>query len=287
MLSRASPAANLKQYQIILGETIWLTITRYDIHHAMSVLSQKTHYCSERDYEEAKHVLKYILNNPGLPLIFHKAPQNQRPASVRDILHMPVFLMGSSDSAHRSAGTSEKPRDQGATIVTVFTPRNAAIFVSSKVTGPSTSSCHAENNASVITLVELLDTYFVLNWMGFTNISQMILEGDNTSNNSLCTATTGNSRKKSRHFIGNASWVKMHYDGRLLRIIHTPAVDLVSNALTKRVTEDEQVWSTEDMRGSMRRFSEVDNLPHIPVMRTDHINLWPVVKCSATADYRA
>jgi hypothetical protein len=75
--------------------------------------------------------------------------------------------------------------------------------------------------------------------------------------------------------------------GFYVLFIPRPAVDLVSNALTKRVTEDEQVWSTEDMRGSMRRFSEVDNLPHIPVMRTDHINLWPVVKCSATADYRA
>ena len=75
----------------------------------------------------------------------------------------------------------------------------------------------------------------------------MILEGDNTSNNSLCTSTSGNARKKSRHFVGNAHYIKQFHDAHLLRIIHTSSSNLVSNALTKLVTEEEQLWSSEDM----------------------------------------
>ena len=251
----------------------------------MSVLSQKTHYCTQRDYDEAKHVLMYILKNPGLPLIFHRASVGRQLISLQDVLDMPIFIMGSSDSAHRSAGCSTKPRDQRAAFVRTLSINNAAIYVSSKISGPTLSACEAENNATVELTKEVLDTYLVYNWIGFRNIGQMIIEGDNTSNDALCTTTSPNARKKSRHFIGNAQWVKVFSDLHLVRIIHTPGVDLVSNALTKRVIEEEQYWSSEDMRGSARRHSTVDTLFHIPIMRSDHIARWPLIVCSAAADY--
>ena len=284
IVSRTSEPIPIKIYQSIIGDIIWLTITRYDIQLGMSVLSQKTHYCSQRDYDEAKHVLMYVLKNPGQPLIFHRAPVHQRPVSLRCVLDMPVFIMGSTDSAHRSAGPFTNPRDQIAHFIKVFSPINAAIFACSKVAGPTTSSCEAENNGTVSLLQEELDTYFVFNWIGFRNIAQMLIEGDNTSNGSLCTTISSSSRKKSRHFVGNANWVKEFVDLNLLRIVHTPGSNLVSNALTKRVSEEEQSWSTDDMRGFIRRCSEVDRLPHVPIRRSDHIARWPVIECSAKAD---
>ena len=78
----------------------------------------------------------------------------------------------------------------------------------------------------------------------------MIIEGDITSNIPLCTAASSNGKKRSRHFVGNAQWVKQFSDLNLLRMVHTPGSNLVSNSLTKRVAEEEQVWSSEDMRGS-------------------------------------
>ena len=148
-----------------------LTITRPDIVHSMSALSQKTHYCSERDYEEARHVLAYIMKHPGKPLIFHTAPARDQPASLRGVLDMPMFIMGSADSAHQSAGCSEVPRDQIATFIRIGSPFNAVIHVSSKVSGPTLSACEAENSAAVAATKELLDIYFTLNWLGFRNIS--------------------------------------------------------------------------------------------------------------------
>jgi hypothetical protein len=181
-------------------------------------LSQKTHYCSQRDYEEALHVLRYILQDPDKSLIFHAAPLHERPASLRGVLDMPMFIMGSSDSAHRSAGCSSKPRDQISTFVKLGSPRNAAVHVSSKVSAaPTLSACEAENSATVAVTKEVLDTYLVFNWIGFRNISQMIIEGDNTSNISLCTATSSNAKRRSRHFAGNAQWVKQFSDLNLVR----------------------------------------------------------------------
>jgi hypothetical protein len=138
--------------------------------------------------------------------------------------------------------------------------------------------------ATVATLQDLLNTYLVFNWIGFRNISQMILEGDKMSNNAFCTIFS-NARKRSRHFIGNALWVKGFSDLHLVRIVHTDAKDLASNSLTKRVTEEEQAWSSDDMRGAVRRFSKVDALSLVPIMKSDHEARWPLILCSATADY--
>ena len=55
--------------------------------------------------------------------------------------------------------------------------------------------------------------------------------------------------------------------------------------LTKRVTEEEQAWSSDDMRGAVRRFSKVDALSLVPIMKSDHEARWPLILCSATADY--
>ena len=137
----------IKQYQTIIGDILWLTISRYDITHAMSVLSQKTHYCTQRDYDEAKHFLMYILKNPGLPLIFHRESVGRQLVSLQDVLDMPISIMGSS--SYRSAGCSTKPRDQRPAFVRTLSIRNTAIYVPFKVSGPTLSACEAENNATV------------------------------------------------------------------------------------------------------------------------------------------
>ena len=62
-------------------------------------------------------MLQYVLGDPDKALIFHAAPIDQQPALLQGVLDMPIFIMGSSDSAHRSAGCSTKPRDQISTFV--------------------------------------------------------------------------------------------------------------------------------------------------------------------------
>ena len=81
---------------------------------------------------------------------------------------MPIFIMGSSDSAHRSAGCSAKPRDQISTFIKLGSPCNAAVHVSSKVSAtPTLSACEAENSGAVAVTKEVLDTYLVLTGLDF------------------------------------------------------------------------------------------------------------------------
>ena len=110
-------------------------------------------------------------------------------------------------------------------------------------------------------------------------------QGDNLSADALCTLSSATSRKASRHFIQNAAFVKQFYDGYLLWVVHTPSKSLVSNALTKRVTAAEQKWSADDIRGYRHHPTDVDSLEHVPIKRSDHYDMWPVIPYSATADY--
>ena len=186
----------------------------------------------------------------------------------------------------RKAGRPEEARDQIGYFVKLFSVHNAAIQAVSRVKDTTMSSAEAEISASVPAICDGLDTYFVLNHIGFSNIGQLILEGDNKSSESLCTLPGSTTRKRSRHFVGSSSWIKQFYDRYLLWLVHTPSSDLASNALTKRVAEDEQQWTSDDMRGRRHRRTEVDTLPHVPIKRSDHMDMWPVVVCSATRDYK-
>ena len=115
-----------------------------------------------------------------------------------------------------------------------------------------------------------LDSYFILKQIGFRNSGQLISEGDNELAESLCKLPGSTTRKQSRHFVGSSAWSKQFYDRYLLWLVHTPSTALASNALTKRVAEDEQQWTSDDMRGYRHRRTEVASLPHVPIMRPDH-----------------
>ena len=283
--SGKSEAIDIKTYQTIVGDIAYLTMTRFEVLYPLSAVSQKTHYCSVLDYAEAIRIVQYISANPDQALIFYPGPHSPRHPT-HQLLDVPVSIFLSADSSHRKAGRPEEARDQIGYFVKVFSVHNGAIQAVSRVKDTTMSSAEAEISAAVPAICDGLDTYFVLNHIGFRNIGQLILEGDNKSSESLCTLPGSTTRKRSRHFVGSSSWIKQFYDRYLLWLVHTPSSDLASNALTKRVAEDEQRWTSDDMRGCRHRRTEVDTLPHEPIMRSDHMDMWPVVPCSTTRDYR-
>jgi hypothetical protein len=92
-----------------------------------------------------------------------------------------------------------------------------------------------------------LDNYFVLNWLGFKNISRMISHGDSVPCQQLCTELTA-SQRRSRHFNMHTAWVRDHVDNGIVSQYHTPTTELTANALTKRVASDEQQWAIDASR---------------------------------------
>ena len=67
-----------------------------------------------------------------------------------------------------------------------------------------------------------------------------------------------------------------------LNIFHTSTHELTSNALTKRVTAEEQQWSTDDIRGLHHHEVPTTRIRSVPIRRRDHMELWPVIPCSST-----
>jgi hypothetical protein len=81
------------------------------------------------------------------------------------------------------------------------------------------------------------------------------------------------------------AWIRQFYDGYIVWPIHTPSGLLSSDALTKRLPEDSFVACRNDMLGIRHIITEATTCGHIPIKRSDHQELWPVVPCSATEDY--
>ena len=125
---------------------------------------------------------------------------------------------------------------------------------------------------------------FLDNFIGFSNIGQMILEGDNLSSEALITSTSP-TQKKSKHFSMLCAWIRQFYDNYLLWPIHTSSELLSSDALTKRLPEPQFIACRNDMLGIRHIVTEATSCEHIPIKRSDHRDQWPIVPCSATTDY--
>jgi hypothetical protein len=126
----------------------------------------------------------------------------------------------------------------------------------------------------------MIDSYFLLNFVGFSNIGQFILEGDNLSAEALYT-TVSPTQKRSKHFSMSCAWIRQFYDEYVLWPMHTPSEQLSSDILTKRTPEVQFVRGRNDLLGIAHIQTEVTSLPHIPINRSDHVKL----QCAATADY--
>jgi len=74
-----------KQYQEIVGDAMWIMQTQFELVHGMSMVSRKTHHCTQRDHDAIMHILQYLNADPSLPLVYLRAPLHQRATDNRDI----------------------------------------------------------------------------------------------------------------------------------------------------------------------------------------------------------
>jgi hypothetical protein len=72
--SHLSPPVPIKLYQEALGESMWVIQTRVETTHSLSLLSQKIHHCTERDYSAIMHLIWYLNNQTNLSPMYHRAP---------------------------------------------------------------------------------------------------------------------------------------------------------------------------------------------------------------------
>ena len=135
----------------------------------------------------------------------------------------------------------------------------------------------------VISWIQL--TSWIACFIGFSNIGQMILAGDNLSSDALITSTSP-TQKKSKHFSMLCAWIRQFYvatscgSSTLLqascRQMH------LRNVYQKIILSHAGMICSASFTLSPS-LQPVDTYPSKD--QPDHHELWPVVPCSATADY--
>ena len=230
----------------------------------------------------AMRVFEYLMSHRKEGIHFKRAPTGRRPRDVRDILRMPIQTFVSYDGAHNSRTAHSNPYDQIAHFSKLYDEYNGAIKVISQIQRIGLSSTEAEVAALVKALRCALDTYFILNHVGFTCISKIVASGDNISCKTLCTESSPTQKKRSKHFNMNSAWVRQFTDNDILQLVYTPTEELTANSLTKRVTAREQEWSTDDIRGARHHPTVMSTMKPEPIRASSHMELWPVVPCSAS-----
>ena len=243
IMDKLSEPFNQKTYQQIVGDIIYLGLTNTGILHTKSAVAQQTHYCSKRDYEAVIHILEYINGHPKQGIIHRASREPYLP--LTEILDRPIAILFSHDGAHNPMSGSALPRDQAGYYEKLYDWENGVIQAVSKALRITLSSSETEVACLVLAMRNSLDTYFLLNWIGFKRISRFISHGDNTSCLQLCTELTA-SQRRSRHFNMYTAWIREFVDNHILSMYHTSERDLTANALTKRVAATEQQWAADD-----------------------------------------
>ena len=71
-LSKPEEVVNIGKFQCLVGKLIYLSLTRPDIAFPVSMLSQFMHSPSQRHFEAAYRVVRYLKGTPGKGLLFRK-----------------------------------------------------------------------------------------------------------------------------------------------------------------------------------------------------------------------
>ena len=72
----ATPPVDATLYRMLVGKLLFLTKTRPDITHAVSVVSRFMQNPQEAHLQAAKHILRYIRRHPDLGLFFQQGEDN-------------------------------------------------------------------------------------------------------------------------------------------------------------------------------------------------------------------
>ena len=143
---------------------------------ANSAVAQKTQYCTQCDYDAAIHILCYINGHKKQGLIFHRVPEWQRPLRLTDVLDIPIPIYFSCDGAHTAVTELVNSQDQSGYYIKLYSWYTASVVCISTAQRVTLSSTEAEVAYMVLALRSSLDTYFILNAIGFKTIYRIIAQ---------------------------------------------------------------------------------------------------------------
>ena len=176
LTSGESECIDITSYQCLVGDIIYLSLTNTAIPYANSAVAQKTQYCTQCDYDAAIHILCYINGHKKQGLIFHRAPEWQRPLRLTDVLDISIPIYFSCDGAHNAMTELLNSQDQSGYYIKLYSWYTASVECISTAQRITLSSTEAEVAYMVLTLRSSLDIHFILNAIGFKTICRIIAQ---------------------------------------------------------------------------------------------------------------
>lgn len=206
---------DVKPYQELVGCLIYImTCTRPDISFSVSVLARKMSNPTERDWQAARDVLRYLKGSIDNKLVFCRS--NDEPQ-----------IIGFSDSDW--AGSHDRKSTSGY----VFRTDNQSAFICWKTKKQSVvalSSCEAEYIAMAFATQEGLFLQKLFSVL-YNKEVVIVLNVDNQG--AVALSKNRMSQQRSKHIDVKYHFIRDHVDSGNLCPVHVPTVSNIADAFTK------------------------------------------------------
>ena len=238
----ASPPANKKEYERLLGILLYLVKVRGDIAYAVSRLATRKESCTEKDWQALKRVLRYLKGTRHIGLTFTPSNTGQREAVIR--------LFSWADAAYAVHVDS---RSHLGTCMSIG-KHNTAKFqqTSAKAKRNHLSSTEAEVDAGVSAACNIIWARALLAELGFPQYGPTTLYADNLSMITLCSDFSGN-HKRTKHFLGQINFMLDQVRQGIIKLEYLRTEDHHADAHTKALGPTELAHHIEHMQGPVKR----------------------------------
>ena len=208
-----TPPIDATLYRMLVGKLLFLTKTRPDITHAVSVVSRFMQNPQESHLQAAKHILRYIRRYPDFGLFFQQGEENR--------------LCGYTDADY-----GQDIDDRISVGAYIFFLGNSPIsWNSKKQSSTSRSSCESEYRALAQCACEAIWIRRLLKELRFLDDKPTQLYCDNQS--SIKLSYNPVFHEKSKHFEIDYHFTRQKVENNTIKVEFVPSQEQPADILTK------------------------------------------------------
>ena len=208
-----TPLVDATLYRMLVGKLLFLTKTRPDLTHAVSVVSRFMQHPQEAHLQAAKHILRYVRRYPDLGLFFKQGEENR--------------LHGYTDADY-----GQDVDDRISVGAYIFFLGNSPIsWNSKKQTSTSRSSCESEYRALAQCSCEAIWIRSLLKELRILDEKPTHLYCDNQS--SIKLSYNPVFHEKSKHFEIDFHFTRQKVENNTIKVEFIPSQEQPADILTK------------------------------------------------------
>lgn len=208
-----TPSVDATLYRMLVGKLLFLTKTRPDLTHAVSVVSRFMQHPQEAHLQAAKHILRYVRRYPDLGLFFKQGEEN--------------LLRGYTDADY-----GQDVDDRISVGAYIFFLGNSPIsWNSKKQSSTSRSSCESEYRALAQCSCEAVWIRRLLEELRFLGNKPTYLYCDNQS--SIKLSYNPVFHEKSKHFEIDYHFTRQKVEDNVIKVEFISSQEQPADILTK------------------------------------------------------